>query len=73
MKRVEEQIAREAVFGILPVLPGERRYGFLDAFLVLSGYCIATWSLYGHLASLPDRYSCIATVGPTTYCSRIIP
>ncbi|RGX26053.1 hypothetical protein DWV29_20300 [Enterocloster asparagiformis] len=44
MKRVEEQIAREAVFGILPVLPGERRYGFLDAFLVLSGYCIATWS-----------------------------
>ena len=44
MKRVEEQIAREAVFGILPVLPGERRYGFLDAFLVLTGYCIATWS-----------------------------
>lgn len=44
MKRVEEQIAREAVFGILPVLPRERRYGFLDAFLVLSGYCIATWS-----------------------------
>ena len=33
MKRVEEQIAREAVFGILPVLPGDRRYGFLDAFL----------------------------------------
>lgn len=35
---------REALFGSLPVKQSERLYGFLDAFLVLSGYCIATWS-----------------------------
>lgn len=34
----------EAVFGTAPVLGKERLYGFADAFLVLSGYCIATWS-----------------------------
>ncbi|HNY31061.1 MAG TPA: hypothetical protein PKO15_09240 [Fibrobacteria bacterium] len=41
---VNSQVEKEVVFGILPVLPKERKYGFLDAFLVLSGYCIATWS-----------------------------
>lgn len=41
---VEERVAREALFGSLPVLPGERLYGFADALLLLSGYCIATWS-----------------------------
>ena len=35
---------REALFGSLPVLSGDRVYSFPDAFLVLSGYCIATWS-----------------------------
>lgn len=40
----EEQIDKEVVFGILPVLQKKRLYGFWDAFLVLSGYCIATWS-----------------------------
>ena len=35
---------REALFGSLPVKKSERLYGFPDAFLVLSGYCIATWS-----------------------------
>lgn len=40
----DEQIEKEAVFGILPVGAKQKQYGFLDAFLVLSGYCIATWS-----------------------------
>lgn len=43
-KQVEERVAREALFGSLPVLSGERLYGFADALLLLSGYCIATWS-----------------------------
>ena len=37
-------VEREAMFGVLPVMAKEKLYGFLDAFLVLSGYCIATWS-----------------------------
>lgn len=37
-------VEREAMFGVLPVMAQEKLYGFLDAFLVLSGYCIATWS-----------------------------
>ena len=41
---VNQQVEREVVFGIVPVLPRERKYNFPDAFLVLSGYCIATWS-----------------------------
>ncbi len=41
---VNQQIEKEAVFGIVPVLQNEKIYGFMDAFLVLSGYCIATWS-----------------------------
>lgn len=44
MKNIEEKIEKEAVFGIVPVTKSKRQYGFLDAFLVLSGYCIATWS-----------------------------
>jgi NCS1 family nucleobase:cation symporter-1 len=28
----------------MPVLNSERLYGFMDALLILSGYCIATWS-----------------------------
>ena len=39
-----ERIDREVVCGILPALGKERSYGFMDAFLVLSGYCVATWS-----------------------------
>lgn len=42
--KTENQIAREAVFGIAPVLTKDKLYGFWDALLVLSGYCIATWS-----------------------------
>lgn len=44
MNYANEEIEREAYIGILPVLGKERVYGFLDALLVLSGYCIATWS-----------------------------
>jgi len=42
--KVEDDIKKEVVFGILPVLKKEKIYNFFDAFLVLSGYCIATWS-----------------------------
>ena len=53
-KAREKAIEREVLFGILPVLPEERRYGFLDAVLILSSYCIATWSYTqgAYLASL---------------------
>lgn len=43
-EELNKQIEKEAVFGVLPVSTKHRKYGFLDAFLVLSGYCIATWS-----------------------------
>lgn len=41
---VNQEVEKEAIFGIAPVLQSEKLYGFFDAFLVLSGYCIATWS-----------------------------
>lgn len=41
---VNRETEREAVFGIIPVTVSEKTYRFLDAFLILSGYCIATWS-----------------------------
>lgn len=44
MKNTNEEIEKEAYLGILPVTAKERTYGFIDALLVLSGYCIATWS-----------------------------
>lgn len=44
MKNIDEQMEREAYLGILPVTGKEKKYGFIDALLVLSGYCIATWS-----------------------------
>ncbi|GHU72166.1 hypothetical protein FACS189450_09470 [Spirochaetia bacterium] len=34
---------QEAIFGIVPVLKKEKTYGFIDAFLITSGYAIATW------------------------------
>ena len=51
---LDSQIEQEAIFGIAPVLKNERIYGFRDAFLVLAGYCIATWSYTqgSYLASL---------------------
>ncbi len=44
MNNVNDQTEREAFFGTLPIMRKDRIYGFLDALLVLSGYCIATWS-----------------------------
>ncbi len=43
-KEVVQAIEKEALFGVLPVLKKEKIYSFMEAFLVLSGYCIATWS-----------------------------
>ncbi|MHC6202549.1 cytosine permease [Breznakiellaceae bacterium SP9] len=53
---INRQIEKEAVFGILPVLRKGKLYNFFDAFLVLSGYCIATWSYTqgAYLAGLVD-------------------
>jgi NCS1 family nucleobase:cation symporter-1 len=44
MKDVNKSVEKEAFFGIAPVLKKEKLYGFIDALLILSGYCIATWS-----------------------------
>ena len=44
MNKTEQQIEKEALLGTLPILKEERIYNFIDALLVLSGYCIATWS-----------------------------
>ncbi|MGN0582938.1 MAG: permease, partial [Oscillospiraceae bacterium] len=44
MNKVNKQVEHEAIFGIAPVLRNDKIYGFIDALLVLSGYCIATWS-----------------------------
>ncbi|MBO4637751.1 MAG: cytosine permease [Clostridiales bacterium] len=44
VRNTEEQVQQEVLFGTWPVLKKERKYGFIDALLVLSGYCIATWS-----------------------------
>ncbi len=43
-REVEQAVEREAVLGTMPVMNSERLYGFVDALLILSGYCIATWS-----------------------------
>lgn len=40
----EKEIENEVYCGILPVKGNERTAGFIDALLILSGYCIATWS-----------------------------
>ncbi|MBQ8942643.1 MAG: cytosine permease [Firmicutes bacterium] len=44
MNNTEQEIVRETQLGTMPVMTNERMYGFLDAVLILSGYCIATWS-----------------------------
>lgn len=40
---VEAEMEQDTILGIAPVLPKERKYGFLDFFLMISGYAIATW------------------------------
>lgn len=42
--KVLDSVRKEVYCGIWPVRGKERTYGFGDAFLVLSGYCVATWS-----------------------------
>jgi NCS1 family nucleobase:cation symporter-1 len=43
-KKSSVQVAeQEAIFGVVPVLKKEKNYGFWDAFLVTSGFAIATW------------------------------
>jgi NCS1 family nucleobase:cation symporter-1 len=39
----EKRIKEEVEFGILPIRPKERKYGFLDLLLVLGGFSIASW------------------------------
>lgn len=41
---INNDIDKEVTCGILPVKESERQLGFIDALLILSGYCIATWS-----------------------------
>ncbi|MCD7947770.1 MAG: cytosine permease [Oscillospiraceae bacterium] len=43
-QEINRDAEKEAVFGIVPIPSGQKKYGFTDAFLILSGYCIATWS-----------------------------
>lgn len=40
----EREIENEVYCGYIPANKKERTYGFIDALLILSGYCIATWS-----------------------------
>ncbi|MDD6794693.1 MAG: cytosine permease [Clostridiaceae bacterium] len=39
----EKQMEQETILGIAPLLPNEKKYGFWDFFLMISGYAIATW------------------------------
>lgn len=41
--RVNREIEEETTLGIMPILPSEKKYGFVDSFLIISGYAIATW------------------------------
>lgn len=42
--KIEKEIDAEVSCGILPAMKEDRTLNFQDAFLILSGYCIATWS-----------------------------
>lgn len=48
---VNREVEKEAIFGIIPILQNEKLYGFLDAFLILSGYCIAHLELHSGVLS----------------------
>lgn len=39
----QKEIEQETILGIAPILPKEKKYGFIDSFLIISGYAIATW------------------------------
>ncbi|MBU7005807.1 cytosine permease [Phosphitispora fastidiosa] len=34
---------QEAIFGVVPMIKSEKKYGFIDTLLITSGYAIATW------------------------------
>lgn len=60
-----DEIGKETYYGILPILSGERLYGFRDAVLVTAGYGIATWCfVQGAFISsvLPFYMAIIATM-----------
>ena len=38
-----DYITQETITGVVPMLKGDRQYGFLDLFLSTSGFAIATW------------------------------
>ena len=43
MGKHDDFIRNETLFGIVPLVKGDRKYGFTDCFLVTSGFAIATW------------------------------
>lgn len=60
-----DSIGRETYYGIIPVLKGERIYGFREAIFVTAGYGIATWCfVQGAFISsvLPFYMAVIATL-----------
>lgn len=60
-----DSIGRETYYGIIPVLSGERLYGFRESILVTAGYGIATWCFVqgAFIASvLPFYMAIIATL-----------
>lgn len=40
---VELEMEQDTILGIAPILPNEKKYGFIDFLLIISGYAIATW------------------------------
>ncbi|MDO5117600.1 MAG: cytosine permease [Eggerthellaceae bacterium] len=43
MGKHDSFIRNETLFGIVPLIKSDRKYGFWDCFLVTSGFAIATW------------------------------
>ncbi|MBQ6453134.1 MAG: cytosine permease [Coriobacteriales bacterium] len=43
MGKHDDFIRNETIFGIVPLVKGDRKYSFNDCFLVTSGFAIATW------------------------------
>lgn len=66
---VNEQVTREATFGTLPVRRNERQYGLLDAFLILSGYGVATWCYTQ--GTFQAAYCDFKQLLTTTFCANV--
>lgn len=43
MGKHDDFIRNETIFGIAPLVKSDRKYSFMDCFLVTSGFAIATW------------------------------